>query len=124
MFEKIKINFQTKEPIYFQIEEQIKFLITSEKILPGEQLPTVRELAEQLDVNFNTIARVYRLLDKQGLVSSQRGRGCYVVPRDVPLETQHAEMLAELTASYIRQCGELGFKKIEIRDYFLKKLEQ
>ncbi len=67
MLEKLAIDFQRKEPIYYQIEEQIRFLIASGQILPGEQLPAVREMAEALDVNFNTIARVYRRLDHRAL---------------------------------------------------------
>ncbi len=58
LLEKLAIDFQRKEPIYYQIEEQIRFLIASGQILPGEQLPAVREMAEALDVNFNTIARL------------------------------------------------------------------
>ena len=123
MFEEIRINFQTKEPIYYQVEEQLKFLITSGKLNAGDQLPTVRELAEHLDVNFNTVARVYRLLDKQGFVSSQRGRGCYVLDQTVSQEKQRAEMIAELTTSYIRHCEELGLTKKEIRTYFLDAIE-
>ena len=123
MFEEIQISFQTKEPIYYQVEEQLKFMITSGKLKSGDQLPTVRELAEQLDVNFNTIARVYRLLDKQGLVSSQRGRGCYVLDQTVSQKKKQSEMMAELTASYIRHCEELGLTKKEIRTYFLDVIQ-
>lgn len=123
MFEEIQISFQTKEPIYYQVEEQLKFLITSGQLKSGDQLPTVRELAEQLDVNFNTIARVYRLLDKQGFVSSQRGRGCYVLDQTISQEKKQSEMMAELTASYIRHCEELGLTKKEIRTYFLDAID-
>lgn len=123
MFEEIQISFQTKEPIYYQVEEQLKFMITSGKLKSGDQLPTVRELAEQLDVNFNTIARVYRLLDKQGLVSSQRGRGCYVLDQTVSQKKKQSEMMEDLTASYIRHCEELGLTKKEIRTYFLDAIQ-
>lgn len=119
MHEKIQVNFRSKEPLYYQIEERIKFLIASGEITPGEQLPTVRELAEALDINFNTIARVYRRLDQQGYVSSQQGRGCYVLDRRVPLAEEQRKVFEQLTESYLRQCAALHIPKEEIRKHFL-----
>jgi len=122
LLEKITIDFRRKEPIYYQIEEQIRFLIASGQILPGEQLPAVREMAEALDVNFNTIARVYRRLDQQGIVSTQHGRGCYVLESPLPESERKRRMLEELTAAHILRCRALGFQADEILAALQKKL--
>ncbi len=122
MLEKLAIDFQRKEPIYYQIEEQIRFLIASGQILPGEQLPAVREMAEALDVNFNTIARVYRRLDQQGIVSTQHGRGCYVLELPLPESERKRLMFEELTAAHVLRCRALGFQADEILASLQKKL--
>lgn len=63
----IDINFQTHVPIYIQVMDQIRHKVVAEELKPGDQLPTVRQLAADLRVNFNTIARSYRLLDDAGI---------------------------------------------------------
>ena len=124
MYEKIKVNFHSKEPLYYQIEEQIKYLIASGEAKPGEQLPPVREMAEALDINFNTIARVYRRLDQQGYVSSQHGRGCYVLDREVPIEEERRKAFAYLTEHFVNQSLALGMRKDEIRSEVLRVLTE
>jgi hypothetical protein len=71
----VALDFRSKEPIYRQIMAQIQEQFASGELKPGQQLPTVRKLATQLGVNFNTVARAYRLLDQQGVISTQHGRG-------------------------------------------------
>jgi len=124
MFDNIEINFHSKEPLYYQIEEQIKFLITSGQVKPGDQLPTVRDLADALEINFNTIARVYRRLDQQGFVSSQRGRGCYVLDREVPIEEERQDQFEQMAESFVRQSLELGIEAEEIRSAVLRLLKE
>ena len=74
----LKIDFRSGLPIYTQVVEQIRRMLASGELKPGDQLPTVRQLATDLRVNFNTIARAYRLLDEAGLISTQQGRGTYI----------------------------------------------
>ena len=69
-------------PIYVQIVDQVRAQLLTGELKPGDQLPTVRQLASDLRVNFNTIARAYRLLDEAGLISTQRGRGTYLLEHD------------------------------------------
>ena len=124
MFDQIEVNFHSKEPLYYQIEEQIKFLITSGQVKPGDQLPTVRDMADALEINFNTIARVYRRLDQQGFVSSQRGRGCYVLDREVPIEQDRRDQFEQMADSFVRQSLELGIDREEIRSEILRLLNK
>ncbi len=111
MFDKIEIDFHSKEPLYYQIEEQIKYLIASGEAKAGDQLPPVREMAEALEINFNTIARVYRRLDQQGYVSSQHGRGCYVLDREVPIEEDRRKAFAYLAEHFVQPKPGIGHEE-------------
>ena len=78
----VELNFRGGETIYSQIVDQIQKRIDAGELKPGDQLPTVRELADELEVNFNTVARAYRKLDASGSISTQQGRGTYVIEPD------------------------------------------
>ena len=78
LLDKIRIDLQSGTPAYLQILSQIQAFIAGKELLPGDQLPTVRQLAAHSGINFNTVARAYRLLDKAGLITTQQGRGTYV----------------------------------------------
>ena len=72
-------------PIYQQIVNQIKYLIASDRLSSGEQLPPVRKLAEQLVINPNTVARAYRELESERILIARRGSGVYVLDDASPL---------------------------------------
>ncbi len=76
---EITLEFRTKRSICVQIQEQIKEEIREKRLLQGDLLPAVRELAAALQINFNTVARAYRELDRDGWISTQQGRGTYVL---------------------------------------------
>jgi len=86
---KVNLDFNSGIPIYIQIVDQVRALLLSGDLNPGDQLPTVRQLASELRVNFNTIARAYRLLDEARLISTQRGRGTYLL--DTNLADNHLD---------------------------------
>ena len=73
-----QLDFRSDVPIYEQIAEELRKKIAEGQVAPGNQLPTVRQLALDLRVNFNTVSRAYRVLDEAGLISTQRGRGTYI----------------------------------------------
>lgn len=75
----IAIDHASGEPLTDQIAGAIRAEIAAGRIAPGDELPTVRQLADDLEVNFNTVARAYRVLESSGLVRSARGRGSRVV---------------------------------------------
>jgi GntR family transcriptional regulator len=74
----LQIDFRSGLPIYTQIVNQVQAQVVNGSLKPGDQLPTVRALAEELRVNFNTVARAYRLLDEERIISTQQGRGTYI----------------------------------------------
>ena len=75
---QIRISTTDGVPIYLQIVNQVKYLMASGRLSPGEQLPPVRKLAEDLVVNPNTVARAYRELETLGVITTRRGAGVYV----------------------------------------------
>jgi GntR family transcriptional regulator len=120
----IRIDFRSSQPIYMQIMEQIRSKIASGSLRPGDQLPTVRQLAKDLRVNFNTIARAYRQLDEAGLISTQHGRGTYVW--ETPLEESNLQLrnqdLQEMTEQFIQNLFAQGYSSAEIKAAFEKAI--
>lgn len=121
----IQIDFRSDLPIYTQIVNQVQAQVVSGILQPGDQLPTVRALAEELRVNFNTVARAYRILDEARIISTQQGRGTYITeipPPDVN-EKLRRESLEALTQRYISEAMRLEFSKSEIRQMVSEQLK-
>jgi GntR family transcriptional regulator len=106
----LEINFRSGIPIYLQVVERIKERIASGRLTPGNQLPTVRSLALELRINFNTVARAYRILDDVGIISTQQGRGTYVmnIPPPEVSEIIRQNALKALTQRYLTDAERLG----------------
>lgn len=83
---QIHISANDGVPIYLQIVHQVKYLVASGRLSPGEELPPIRVLAEQLLVNPNTVARAYRELETAGVVVKRRTAGTYVSDAGSPLD--------------------------------------
>src|ERR1700716_3204534 len=83
---RIQISSSDGVPIYQQIVTQVRYLIAAERLLPGEELPPIRVLAEQLTVNPNTVARAYLELEHAGIVTKRHGSGTYVSDNGSPLK--------------------------------------
>lgn len=111
-----ELDFRRHVPIYVQIVERIKHLMATEMLKPGDQLPTIRQLADGLMVNFNTVARSYRILDQAGLVSTQQGRGTYVLESLPPDQSMRLkdEALKALTQHFLTEAARLGFEPDEV----------
>ena len=112
----LQLDFHSGLPIYTQIVSQVQSQLANGILKPGDQLPTVRSLAEELRVNFNTVARAYRLLDETHIISTQQGRGTYIMeipPPEVSERLRH-ESLNALTQRFIGEAFRLGFSKLEV----------
>src|ERR687892_1470649 len=112
----LQIDFRSGLPIYTQIVNQVQAQIAGGILRPGDQLPTVRALAEELRVNFNTVARAYRILDEARIISTQQGRGTYIteIPPPKVTERLRREALEALTQRYISEAMRLDFSKAEV----------
>jgi GntR family transcriptional regulator len=117
----LEIDFRSGIPIYLQVVERIKERIAAGQLKPGIQLPTVRSLALELRVNFNTVARAYRILDETGIISTQQGRGTYVmnIPPPEVSEKIRQKALKALTRRYLADAERLGASPEEL-DQILK----
>jgi GntR family transcriptional regulator len=82
---QIHISTQDGVPVYLQIVNQVKYLVAAGRLGPGEEMPSVRALAEQLVINPNTVARAYLELERAGLVLKRHGSGTYVSEDGSPL---------------------------------------
>jgi|SRR6187549_2685296 len=121
----LQIDFRSGLPIYIQIVNQVQAQIASGILKPGDQLQTVRALAEELRVNFNTVARAYRILDEARIISTQQGRGTYIteIPPPKVTERLRRETLQALTQRYIAEALRLDFSKDEISDIVKDELK-
>lgn len=121
----LQLDFHSGLPIYTQIVTQIQSQLANEILKPGDQLPTVRALAQELRVNFNTVARAYRMLDEARIISTQQGRGTYITeipPPEVTKKLQE-ETLIELTDRFISEAYRLGFTEREVSQMVRDRLK-
>ena len=116
----IRIDADSTVPIYLQIVHAIKHQVATGHLKPGEQLPTVRELAADLRINPNTVARAYDQLDGDGVISTQQGRGTYVRerPDDKHLTRVRQDQLKSMMDSVVGKALSLGYTAEEVRAAF------
>ena len=102
-------------PIYLQIVGQVKYLVASGRLAPGEELPAIRVLAERLVVNPNTVARAYRKLEVAGVVEKRRTAGTYVSAAGSPLaRRERLKILTERIDALLAEARQLGIRTDEV----------
>jgi GntR family transcriptional regulator len=113
---QLRLDFHDREPIYLQIFDQVKSMVASGVLKSGDQLPTVREVAADLRINFNTAARAYRLLHEEGIISTQQGRGTYVLEGPPPAEARRLkrDRLQAMVEGLIEEARRFGFTPEEV----------
>jgi GntR family transcriptional regulator len=123
---KLTLDPDSNVPIYIQIEDSITSMIAAGQLQPGEQLPTIRELAAKIRVNLNTVARAYFELDKEGVISTQRGKGTFVsgVPDQNQIERTRIKLLHSIVESALEEASGLGYSPGEIRQVFQEEMEE
>ena len=114
----LELDFRSGIPIYLQVVDRIKERIATGRLKPGDQLPTVRALAQELRVNFNTVARAYRILDEAGVISTQQGRGTYILEMPPPEVTAgiRRKTLQALVLRTLADADRLGALPDEVLD--------
>ncbi len=121
----LSLDVRSGLPIYTQIVNQIQSQLVNGILKPGDQLPTVRALAQELRVNFNTVARAYRILDEEHIISTQQGRGTYIteIPPPEVNERLRRESLEALTQRFISEAFRLGFSEREVSQMVRDRLK-
>ena len=111
------INPKSGVPIYVQIQNHIKHLIATGVLTPGQQLPTIRQLAVDITVNLNTVAHAYAELEREGLLAIQRGRGTFIAaPENGPDLTQMRDSkLQTLVDNLFTEALGLGYSVQEVQ---------
>ena len=103
----IHLNYRDTRPIYSQIVDGFREQITAGVLLPGEKLPSVRDLATELAINPNTIQRAYRQLESEGWISSIQGKGCFVTGAPDAHAREQQRLLREFDhlVQALERCG-------------------
>ncbi len=112
---KFSIDPASGVPFYRQIIDQIKYAIASSGLKPGDQLPTVRQLAVDLAINPNTVSKAYSQLEILGILQTQQGSGTFISPQKVKVpELERQEKLDALCREFISSAASYGFTLNEL----------
>jgi GntR family transcriptional regulator len=112
---QIHISPNDGVPIYLQIVNQVKYLVASGRLTPGEELPPIRGLAEKLLVNPNTVARAYRELEIAGVVTKRRTAGTYVSDSGSPLaRRERLRILTERADALLAEARQMDISTEEV----------
>ena len=127
-----QVDFKTGKPVYLQLVDQIRYAAASGVVRPGEPLPSIRPLAEELRVNRNTIAKAYAELESQGVIGTIPGKGCFLIENSSPFTKPVKQKLllkevdeAVVTAHHLQVDRADFLDLVEERlDYFEHKAEK
>ena len=117
-------KFRSDLPIYSQLVEQIKLGIVSAKLLPGERLMSVRDMATEAGVNPNTMQRALQELERDGMVYSQRTAGRFVTENMQVIERAKKKFAEEQIRSFLEAMKKLGYQWEEILALLKEKEEE
>jgi GntR family transcriptional regulator len=107
----VQIDPRDKTPIYAQLERSVRAAIATGRLRPGDQLPTVRQLAVELRINANTVARVYAELERAGVIETRRGVGSFIsaTPAQAHPPRDHQRRLQAFVTRLLADADQSGF---------------
>ena len=118
---RFQLNFKSGKPVYLQLVDQVKSAAASGAVQPGEPLPSIRPLAEELRVNRNTVAKAYAELENQRVIETIAGKGCFVRASNSPFKKDvRLKLLAQEIDDAVVQAHHLQIAKNE----FLRLAEE
>ena len=118
---RLQVTFKSGKPVYLQLVDQVKAAAASGQVRPGDPLPGIRPLAEELRVNRNTVAKAYAELESQGVVTTEAGRGCFIANGTAPYRKDvRLKLLTEEIDQAVVQAHHLQVS----REEFLELVEQ
>lgn len=107
------MEYNSSLPIYLQAANSIKRDIVTGKLSPGEKLPSVRDLAVEYTINPNTVSRVYKELEQEGVCFTRRGMGTFVTEDSGKVQLLKEEMAGALIREFLEGMEQLGFSRAE-----------
>lgn len=121
----LQLNFKSGKPVYLQLVDQIKAAAAAGTMQPGEPLPPIRPLAQELRVNRNTIAKAYTELENQGVIETITGKGCFIKPNNSPLKKEvRRKMLIQEIDQVIVQAHHLQVPSTEFLNLVRERLAE
>jgi len=121
---EFKLDLKSGVPFHRQIIDQIRYGIASDRLMPGEQLPTVRALAVDLQINPNTVRKAYSELEILGILDTQQGTGTFVSDQKVKIdEDEKKRMLRQICDELVARGNQYGFTLKEIVTHMQRRLE-
>ena len=114
----LKIDMRSRTPIYEQIIDSIKELVVKGVLIPGERLPSVRDMAKEMTLNPNTVQKAYQELERQGIISTLRGKGTFI-SEDIQANNKilkRSQLMEELKKLVVEAIY-LDLSKDELIDY-------
>ena len=122
---RFQIQFNTGKPVYLQLIDQIKAAAASGAIKPGEPLPSIRPLAEELRINRNTVAKAYTEMENQGIIQTIPGRGCFLSENNSPYKLEvRKKMIEEQVDSLIVHAHHLQIEPDLLLELVRERLER
>lgn len=117
----IAIDATSGVPFYRQIIQQVEMAVADGRLTTGSQLPTVRGLAVDLQVNPNTVARAYNELEIRGIVNTQQGTGTFISDKKITLtDVERDDVLGRLVQSFLGSASSYGFSVDEVLSFLLE----
>lgn len=122
--QQFKIDENSGIPVWIQVRRRLVYLIISGHYTSGEQLPTVRELAVQLDINYNTVNKVYQDLERDGFIVTKRGKGTFVTEQDAMTLLDIDNKIELLADNLVREAFDFGMEGDEIVQTVKERIDQ
>ncbi len=117
------LDIKSGVPFYRQIVDQIRYGIASKRLLPGEQLPTVRDLAVQLELNPNTVRKAYSELEILGVLDTQQGTGTFVSHKEIEIaDVEKDRMLAQICDEMVARGHQYNLSLKEMVEHLQRRL--
>jgi GntR family transcriptional regulator len=118
-----RLDIKSGVPFYRQIVDQIRYAIASRQLLPGEQLPTIRDLAVQLEINPNTARKAYSELEILVVLDTQQGTGTFVAERKIEIaEAEKDRMLGQICDELVARGHQYNLTLEQIVDHLQRRL--
>lgn len=114
---EFRLDPRSGVPVYRQLIDQVQAGLASGNLASGDQLPTVRQVAVDLEINPNTVLRAYRELEIRGVLDTHQGTGTFISDRNVPQDdAEHERRLEQLVSEFVARAGAGGFTVKELME--------
>lgn len=119
-----RLDSSTGVPFYRQIIDQVLLAVGDGRLKPGTQLPTVRQLAVDLSVNLNTVAKAYREMEIRGIVQTQQGTGTFIAARPGAKSREKRKALHDLVDRLLANAEALGVPMEDVVEALVERVEK